>query len=305
MRLLVTGATGFVGRALLPKLSAYELRVLGRTKPSDVPSTDFFKAPIDDKSDYSHALEGVDCVIHLAARVHVMAEKAKDPLAEFCAINRDGTLNLARCALRAGVKRFIFISTIKVNGESTGAKPFAASDKPSPQDPYAVSKFEAEEGLRKLTDNSQMGLVIIRPPLIYGPGVGANFEKMIRLVETGFPLPFASVTNKRSLLALNNLVDFILACVFHKDAAGKTFLISDGKDLSTAELLTVIAHAKGKKARLFSFPQSLLYWGARLFGFQAIFDRLCGSLQVDVSLAKAELNWEPKVTMDAQLKEML
>ncbi len=305
MRVLVTGATGFVGKALLPKLSNHQVKVLGRSKPSEVESRDFFKADINKSGDYQEALQGVDCVIHLAARVHVMKDRAIDPLKAYRSVNRDGTLNLARQAKDAGVKRFIFISTIKVNGEySKPNQPFRFDDNPTPSDPYAVSKLEAEQGLRALAEQGEMSIVVIRPPLIYGPGVKANFLSMIRFIDKGVPLPLGAIDNSRSLLAVENLVSLIVTCLSHPNASNKTFLVSDDRDLSTTELLRLMAESLGRPARLISISERSLRWLATLFCKQRFSDRLCNSLQVDVTYTKQMLDWGPKISVEDQLDKV-
>jgi nucleoside-diphosphate-sugar epimerase len=265
--------------------------------------TKFVIKDIDSKTDWQNALEGIDVVIHLAARVHVMKDMATDALSEFRRVNVEGTLNLARQAVEAGVQRFIFISSIKVNGEgSILGQPYTPEDQPAPVDPYGISKREAEDTLRQLASETGMAVVIIRPPLIYGPGVKANFLSMMRWLAKGVPLPLGAIHNKRSLLALDNLVDLILTCIHHPAAANETFLASDGEDLSTTELLQRMAAALGKKAWLIPVPSLFLEWGASLFGKQAIAQRLCGSLQIDMSKTRDLLDWKPPVRVDEALR---
>jgi len=306
-RLLITGYSGFVGNGVADKLkNNYHLNLLGR-KLSNLGTT--YIRNLDAISSYSDALESVDVVIHCAARVHIMDDTASDPLAQFMAVNTEGTLNLAKQAVVAGVKRFIFLSSIKVNGEATGDKPFVESMvNYDNADPYSLSKWRAEQGLLKLAKNTCMEVVIVRPPLVYGPNVKGNFSSIVQLVNRQVPLPLKLVTgNKRSLVALDNLVDFILLCADYKNtpqAANQTFVISDGEDVSTAELFRRVASAYGKKSRLFSFLPSLLRLGAKLLGKQDVADRLTGSLQVDSSKARALLGWKPVITMDEQLRKM-
>jgi len=250
-------------------------------------------------TDWSSALEGVDAVVHLAARVHVMDEEAEDPLAEFRRVNVAGTDNLARQAAEAGVKRLVFLSSIKVNGEVTQpGNPFTVEDAPAPQDPYAVSKFEAEEALRRVEKETGLEVVIIRPPLVYGPEVKGNFLRLIQLVQKGYPLPLGRVNNKRSLVALDNLVDLILTCLDHPGAAGQTFLVSDGEDLSTPELVRKIARAMGKKPRLVPVPLVMLRLAGRITGKSAEVERLVGSLQVDIGHTCETLGWQAVVSVD-------
>jgi len=258
---------------------------------------------IDGETNWTDALRGVDVVIHLAARVHIMRDKATDPLTEFRAVNADGTLNLARQAAKAGVRRFIYLSSIKVNGDQTlPGQPFTEQDVPAPFGPYAISKYEAEEGLRKLAQQTGMGVVIIRSALVYGPGVKANFQSMMRWLKWGVPLPLSSIHNKRSLVALDNLVDLIITCLDHPAAINQTFLAADGEDLSTTELLHRVAHAMGRSARLIPMPASLLEAGAALLGRRDMAQRLCGSLQVDISKAQTLLGWTPPVSVDEGLR---
>lgn len=309
MEILLTGGTGFVGRALVARLSSglgCQLRLALRREMPDIPAN--AKAVyIDDISaatDWTGALSGCVVVIHAAARVHVMRDYSVDPLAEFRRINVEGTLKLARQAAQAGVKRFVYLSSIKVNGEETPLnQPFKADDRASPQDPYAISKHEAEEGLRKLAGQSGMEVVIIRPPLVYGPGVKANFHSMMGLLYRGVPLPFGAIHNQRSLLALDNLVDLIVTCIHHPAAANQIFLASDGEDLSTTELLRRLGLALGRPARLVPVPQAWLNWGGSLLGRKDLVRRLAGSLQVDISKTRDLLGWSPIITVDQALKQ--
>ena len=253
---------------------------------------------------WSVALQGVDAVIHLAARVHVMNDIASDPLTEFRKVNVDGTLNLARQAAQARVRRFIFISSIKVNGEATQAgRPFTADDMVNPQDPYAVSKLEAEQGLLKIARETGMEVVIIRPPLVYGAGVKANFLSMMRAVKSGLPLPLGAIDNRRSLVYVENLVSLILKCIEHPAAANQVFLAADGEDLSTTGLLLACAKALGVKARLLPVPQKLIELGAALIGKRNVAQRLCGNLQIDISKARSLLGWEPPFSVADGLKK--
>jgi nucleoside-diphosphate-sugar epimerase len=259
---------------------------------------------VDGATDWTPALHGCTTVMHLAARVHVMAERASNPFLEFRRVNVDGTLNLGRQAAAAGVRRFVFVSSVKVNGESTSANhPYTAADAPAPQDPYGISKMEAEQGLRQIAAGTGMEVVIIRPPLVYGPGVKANFASLIRAVQRGIPLPLGSVThNRRSFVALDNLVDLLITCIDHPAAANQTFLVSDGEDLSTADLLRRLGHAMDKPARLFPVPPSLLQLGATLLGKGDMAQRLLGNLQVDISHTRNTLNWNPPVSVDEGLR---
>jgi len=263
----------------------------------------FRVAGIESNTEWQSALVGMDVVIHCAARVHVMHDASSDPLAEFRKVNVDGTLNLAQQAASAGVRRFIFISSIKVNGEGTElGNPYFADDHPTPLDPYGVSKMEAEQTLRVLASETGMEVVIIRPVLVYGPGVKANFRSMMIWLSRGVPLPLGAIRNKRSLVALDNLVDLILTCLNHPAASNQTFLVSDAEDLSTSELLQRMGAALGKPARLLPVPPLLLEAGATLLGRRAVAQRLCGSLQVDISKTRELLGWEPLVSVDEAMR---
>lgn len=309
MRILLTGATGFVGRGLLKRMATLdnlELVAAVRNATVTLPgnATSLQVAALEPDADWKAALKGVDVVIHSAARAHVMRELASDPLAEFRRVNVDGTLNLAQQAVVAGVRRFIFISSIKVNGEGTSVDmPYLADAQPNPSDPYGISKMEAEQGLRALAAETGMEVVIIRPTLVYGPGVKANFLNMMRWLYRGIPLPFGAINNRRSLVALDNLVDLIVTCIDHPAAANQTFLVSDGEDLSTTELLLRVGSALGKPARLLPVPSWLLETGATMLGKKALSQRLCGSLQVDISKTRELLNWTPPVSVDEALRK--
>lgn len=306
-RILVTGVNGFVGHQLCQYLMDKEFEVYGsirQTSRSDNLKIhkNFTVGDINSDTDWSSALQGCQYVVHLAARVHVMKEVARDPLSDFRKINTEGTLNLARQAAEQGVKRFIYLSSIKVNGEVTHHKnSFSADDIHIPTDPYALSKYEAEQGLLKLAEETSMEVVIIRPPLVYGPNVKANFLTMMKWLYKRIPLPFGAIHNNRSLVALDNLIDLIFTCISHPAAANQVFLVSDGEDLSTTELLTRVAIALGKKPRLFSINQQLLELVSKLFGKYDIAQRLCSSLQVDISKTKNLLNWTPPVSVDEGL----
>jgi len=306
--LLVTGASGFVGRALVARLlQRHQVRISARATTIERihPKVEVsLGKPLSPVEDWSQALARVSTVVHCAGRVHIMTEQATDPLLEFRQINVDGTLNLARQAAAAGTKRFIFLSSIKVNGESTNPGcPFTADQQPDPGDPYGVSKLEAELALRSLASQTGMEVVIIRPPLVYGPGVKANFLEMMRWLARGAPLPFGSVTtNKRSLVALDNLVDLVDLCVDHPLAANQTFLVSDGEDLSTAALLHRLSLALGRPARLIPVPVGLLKLGAALLRRSAVAQRLCGSLELDIGKTREMLGWSPPVSVDEGLR---
>jgi len=309
MMVLLTGSTGFVGQALLARLAAQpalDLVAVSRRPASGLPAGVVHAQISDIAADTSwrSALRGVRVVIHSAARVHVMNDKVADPLAEFRKVNVEGTLNLARQAVAAGVKRFIFISSIKVNGESTApGKPYSAETQPAPVDSYGISKLEAELALRALAAETGLEVVIIRPPLVYGPGVKANFLSMLRWLSKGIPLPLGAVHNRRSLVALDNLVDLIVTCIDHPVAANQTFLVSDGEDLSASELLRRMGTALGKPARLLPIPSGFLETCAAMLGKQALSQRLCGSLQVDISKTRELLGWTPPLSVDDGLRK--
>ncbi|MGY4493054.1 NAD-dependent epimerase/dehydratase family protein [Pseudomonas sp. TE3610] len=291
---LVTGATGFVGRATVAALRRDEhLNVIECVRGAGGAGTRYF-----DLSTPSvlPVLDDVDVIVHTAARVHVMNERAVDSLAEFRRANVDATLALARHAAAAGVKRFVYISSIKVNGESTAqGQSFLADDAPAPQDAYGRSKHEAEEGLRKLAQASAMEFVIIRPVLVYGAGVKANFLSMMRWVQQGVPLPLGAIQNRRSMVYLANLVSLIECCVSHPGAANQVFLASDAQPVSTSALLAMVANAMGRQSRLLPVPVRLLQVVATLLGKKSIVQRLAGSLQVDIEKNQTLLGWAPPV----------
>jgi nucleoside-diphosphate-sugar epimerase len=303
----VTGANGFVGRALMAALPRHDCEPRGLVR-SGASADTVAVGDIGPDTDWGEALSGIDTVIHCAARVHVMKDDAADPLAEFRRVNTEGTRKLAEDAGRCGVKRLVFVSTIKVNGESTNYPSgslarFTPFDTPSPTDPYAISKWEAESLLREIVEGSGLEVVVVRPPLVYGPGVGGNFRTLIDAVRRGMPLPLGRVDNRRSLVALPNLVDLLGVCAVHPDAAGETFLVSDDDDLSTPELIRRIASALGREARLLPVPPALLRVAGRLTGQGERIERLIGSLQVDIGHTCRRLQWRPKTSVDAGLRE--
>lgn len=306
-QLLVTGSSGFVGRQLIQQLQGlpeYNVRALVRRLPNVLATgVDYSVLPDFSTVTVGHpALQGVDVVVHLASRVHVMNDTESDPLEAFRRVNVGYTLQLARSAVAAGVKRFIFVSSVKVNGEQTAlGRPYSEADVPSPVDPYGVSKMEAENALRALGAETGLEVVIVRPVLVYGPGVKANFANMMKWLKKGVPLPFGAIANQRSLVALENLVSFILICVTHPAAANQTFLISDGEDVSTTQLLIRLGKSMGSPARLIPVPEWLLVLGATLLGRKALSQRLCGSLQVDITKGRQLLGWAPVVTLDEGL----
>ena len=307
MQVLVTGANGFVGRALCAEAVSRGMAVRGITRASgDLPISveNFAVGGIDGNTNWRDVLTGCEVVVHLAARVHVMSDLAANPLEEFRRVTVRGTLNLARQAAAANVRRFLFVSSIKVNGEATQlGRPFMADDAPAPLDAYGVSKMEAEQGLREIARKSGMDVVIIRPPLVYGPGVKANFATMIRWLNCGVPLPLGAIDNQRSFVSLNNLVDLILTCLTYPAAANQTFLVSDGEDVSTSELLRLMSQALGRPARLVPVPVSWLKLAAAMVGKQDVAQRLCGSLQVDIEKTRRLLGWMPPLSLDEGLKK--
>ncbi|MCT7327662.1 UDP-glucose 4-epimerase family protein [Ralstonia mojiangensis] len=305
--ILVTGATGFVGGALVDRLACdgFATRAAIRRERISFPAG-VQAVRVGDLSagtDWRDALSGVEMIVHAAARVHVMAETASDPLAEFRLTNVEGTLNLAGQAAEAGVRRFVFLSSIKVNGESSPVgRPFMADDPSAPLDPYGVSKMEAENRLLELGVQAGMEVVIVRPPLVYGPGVKANFATMMRWLRRGVPLPLGAIHNARSLVALDNLADLLVTCLLHPAAAGQVFLVSDGEDVSTTELLRRAARAMGRSARLLPIPSACLEGTAALLGKKSVAQRLCGTLQVDIEKTRRLLGWNPPLTLDQGLK---
>ncbi len=298
---LITGATGFVGQALVTALGDRPLKRALRRARAEPLSTDVIVGDIGPGTDWRDALKGVDRVVHLAARTHVLDEQDADPLMRYREINVLGTSRLAEQAAAAGVRRFIFLSSIKVNGEATADHPFTENDVPDPIDAYGISKCEAEVSLRAIAAKTGMETVILRPPLVYGPGVKGNFLRLLKLIESGIPLPIGSIKNRRSLIGVTNLADAIVACIDSPAAADQTYLVSDGEDLSTPELVARLARAMGKPPRLLPCSAALLDFGAALFGKRAEMLRLTGSLQVDNSRIRRELDWRPRCSLDQGL----
>ncbi|MGV3710312.1 MAG: UDP-glucose 4-epimerase family protein [Gemmatimonas sp.] len=304
-RVLVTGASGFVGQTLVDTLLREGTSVVAAYRRERDPRPGVHAVNIGDmdaNTNWAPALTGVDAVVHLAARVHVMNETAANPIDAFRRVNVEGTRNLALQARASGVRRFVFVSSIKVNGESGS---FTDTDAPNPVDPYGISKREAEEALWEVARTTGLEVVVIRPPLVYGPGVKANFQALVRLAQRGIPLPFGAIDNRRSFVAVDNLVSLISCCLRHPQAAGETFLVSDGHDLSTAQLLRAMAAAANKPITLIPVPPLLLRAGLTLVGKGAMADRLLDSLTVNISNAQRKLGWVPPVGVDDALRRTL
>jgi len=301
--ILVTGANGFVGRRLVSVLTEYGYPVRCAVRADEMADS-VAVGDIGPDTDWSAALDNMECVVHTAARAHIMKDPAFDPLTEFRKVNTAGTLTLARQAAEAHVHRFVFISSIGVNGNQN-TKPFTEYDTPAPHDLYAISKFEAEEGLWEIQQDTGMEVVIIRPPLVYGLNAPGNFGSLVRLVEKGIPLPLGAIHNKRSLVALDNLVDLIVTCIDHPSAANQVFLAGDAEDVSTTELLRGVAKAMGKPARLIPVSAGILEFGATLLGKKAVAQRLLGSLQVDISKAREVLGWQPPISVYEGLRRAI
>jgi nucleoside-diphosphate-sugar epimerase len=303
-RVLVTGANGFIGRALCEALAARGLAVRAAVRtPVALPGEVRTVGEIGAGTEWRRVLAHVDAVVHLAARVHVLRDTAADPLADYRAVNVAGTARLAQECAAARVPRLVFVSSIKVNGERSGAIPFSEADPPAPEDVYGVSKLEAEEELRSIAAATGLEAVVVRPCLVYGPGVRGNLDRLLRIIERGIPLPLASVRNQRSLMGLVNLCDLLVRCATDPRAAGETFLASDGADLSTPQLIRWLADGVGRPARLFAMPPSWLEVAARVAGAEAAYERLSGTLQVNSSKARELLDWQPPLPVDDGLRE--
>lgn len=304
-RVLVTGATGFVGRTLCEVLTQRGLQVRAATRTAQVLCANAAEVcvvgEINERTDWSRALENVDWVMHLAARAHVLGAAAAEQAA-YREVNSLGTATLATAAAHSGVSRFVFLSSVKVNGETTPAGAYSARDEPQPADAYAVSKWEGELAVRHASSGSEMQCAIVRSPLVYGPGVRANFLRLLRWVDRGVPLPLKAVKNRRSLISVWNLADALMRVAEHPAAAGRVWMVSDGSDVSTTDLVCALALAMGRKARLLTVPVGLLYLAGTLAARQAEIDRLCGSLVVDISETREQLQWTPPLTLQAGLE---
>ncbi len=297
-KILITGGTGFIGKATRRFLAEREIPVRTATRNlrdnSQAGVDEIVKVgTINSKTDWASALDGIDSVIHLAARAHVLREDSPTPLASFRAVNTDGTLNLARQAAKAGVRRFLYVSSIGVNGSITKRRPFCETDPVNPGSPYAVSKWEAEQGLTELHEKGRIEVTIVRPPLVYGPGAPGNIERLIKLIKKGVPLPVGKVKNQRSLIGVNNLASLLVACIHDSRAAGQTFLAADGQDLSTPELVRLLAQGLNRPARLWNVPVPALRIGAIMSGKIETYNSLCESLQIDATKATKLLGWQP------------
>ncbi len=301
-KIVLTGGSGFLGTHLLKNEALQDALAIGRTKPLN--HANFIQIDSTEDNKLEEILFDKEVVIHLAARAHIMNDKSLNTQREYIKVNTKETLNLARRAAVSGIKRFIFISSVKVLGEkSISGHFFKNDDLLSPQDPYSISKAEAEKGLKEIGMSHGMEIVIIRPPLIYGNGVKGNFRLLLKLIKIPIPLPFGSIKNKRSLVSVHNLVDLIVTCINHPKASNETFMVSDGYDLSTPELLNKLANAGNYKIFLFRFPEIFLYLFLKVIGKLAIYERLCGSMRVDIKYTKQKLNWVPPYTIDDSLKD--
>ena len=306
-RVLITGGSGFVGQAVTRAFAndGWTVRSTSRSKLSRLPLSDERVAigNIGRDTDWGAAIEDVDCIVHLAARVHVLQDSALDPLAEFRSVNVEGTHRLASIAAQCGVKRFVFMSSIGVNGNRTEDRPFSEMDEPHPRDAYSRSKWEAELVLSDVARQTGMEVVIIRPPLVYGPGAPGNFARLIKWIASGWPLPLGSVDNRRSFIYVNNLTDVVVNCAKHPGATGQVFLVSDGEDLSITELITRLASKLGMSARLYHFPSAILKLVGSMTGFRAEIDRLTQSLIVDIGKVRQLLGWRPPLSVDEGLAQ--
>jgi nucleoside-diphosphate-sugar epimerase len=301
---LVTGANGFVGRVVCEALAASGRRPRRVVRTPDPAFPDAaIVGDIGSGAIWHAALEGASEVVHLAARTHVLRESAPDPIAEYRRVNVAGTEGLARAAAARGIRRLVFVSSVKVNGESTGARPCTEDDAPRPEDPYGISKWEAEQALGRVAAETGLEITVLRPPLVYGPGVKGNFLRLMSLVARGIPLPLAAIENRRSLLYVGNLADAVVSALHTPQAAGRTYLVSDGEDVSTPDLVRSLAQALGAKPHLFTVPLAALRFAAMLTGRRAEYARLAGSLQVDNSRIRRELQWAPRFSLARGLEQ--
>lgn len=309
MKICVTGITGFIGSVVGHKILDEGYSVVGtyRTcnKEINMPELSLFETgDINGTTDWTSALEGADAVVHTIARAHFVNDANSDSLEAYSRVNLHGSVNLARQAAASGVKRFIFLSSVKVNGDISPVT-YTEFDKPSPEDSYGISKMEAERALRQIANQTGMTVTILRPPLVYGPNVKANFLRLIQIVDRGIPLPLASIKNQRSLIYVENLADAIVRCIRHADTSFKTYLVSDGVDISTPDLIRMIASSLGKSARLFRAPPKILNGISRLIGKDTEMQRLIGSLYIDDTKIRQELNWVPPYTIEYGFKKTI
>lgn len=307
MRVLITGASGFIGQRLARTLQARSrpTRLVTRSHSLSIPGAEMvmLQGAGQKPKDWRQAVDGCDAIVHLAARAHVLKDGAADPLVAFREVNLQLSLACAEAAIGAGVRRFVFVSSVGVHGNQTDSKPFAANDDLAPCTPYAQSKMEAERALKALCTGTEMELVVVRPPLVYGPRAPGNFASLLRALRRGLPLPLGAVTaNRRSLVALDNLVDLLLTCIHHPAAAGEAFLVSDGEDLSTADLLLRMGKALGHPAKLVPVPPRLLHWCAVMLGKGDTAQRLLGNLQIDITHTRQTLGWTPPISVDEGLR---
>ncbi len=308
LHVFISGASGFIGRACCAQMvqSGFEVRAgLRKSCPLLDGVEQVIVGDLSGTTRFDNVLRDVDVLVHLASRVHLLRDRTRDKLRAFREVNVDGTLNLARQAVEAGVKRFVFISSIGVNGAQTFDSPFGPDDVPRPSSPYAQSKLEAEIGLRQIADQTSLDVVIIRPPLVYGPDAPGNFGMLVRLLQYGWPLPFGSVCNKRSYVSLDNLVDLIVTCIMHSKAANETFLVADGDDLSTPELMLRLCRLLERPARFLSVSPKILEFCAKAIGRLEMYRSLCGSLQVDISKTTNLLQWAPPISVDEGLRRAI
>lgn len=303
-RVLVTGANGFIGRALCQTLAARDIAVRAAVRsPASLPAEVRTVGEIGPSTEWRRLLAHVDTVVHLAGRAHVIRDTAADPLATYRSVNVAATARLARECVAARVPRLVFVSSIKVNGERSFGVPFTELDPPEPADAYGVSKLEAEQELRAVAEASDLELVVVRPCLVYGPGVRGNLARLLRAIARGLPMPFGAVRNQRSMVGLANLCDLLARCATDPRAAGETFLAADGKDLSTPQLIRWLADGLNRPARLVSVPPAWLEFAARVTGASDAYERLCGSLEVDSSKVRRVLEWQAPVAPEDGLRE--
>ena len=306
MTIFLTGATGFLGRSVVPRLrrDGHAVRALVRDPARTPAGAEPVQGDLEQSAGWSDALKGCGAVIHLAARVHVMHEDSADPLRRFREVNRDATLRIAEVAVAAGVRRFVYVSSIKVNGEQTDGRPFRADDTPAPVDPYGVSKLEAEQGLREVGARTGLEVVVIRPPLVHGPGAGGNLRRLLALIARGIPLPLGAIRNRRAMVGVENLADLLAVAVTHSAAAGGTFLASDAESVSTPDLFRLLGVGLGVRPRLLPIPPALLRFGGRITGLGGEIERLVGSLEVDAAPSRELLGWIPPLTLAEGLTQM-